>query len=198
MVFIGVDYTTTKHGSIAKFVRCEVCSHEYVYILSRKSTGKALSVLGLHNQEAANRSQSNADSHLREVLEKGCDPVPCPQCGWYQPPMVRRVRQLRLRWMKDVAFVLAALMIVIGFLFLYGRMKVVPNEEGLLAYFGVVLLGCLVCGAVYATRFMLNANYNPNDEDVEKRLALGRERATSKSEFLKQELLTIFQKSVEE
>jgi hypothetical protein len=198
MVFIGTDYTTTKQGSIAKFVCCEACSHEYVYILSRKSVGKALSVLGLHDGEAATRSERNAESALRERLEKGCDPVPCPQCGWYQPPMVVRVRQLRLRWMKDAAFVLAGLWVVVGFFLLYGRMKIVASGEGLLAYFGVVVLACFAWAAVYAIRMALNANYNPNEEAVEKRLEIGKKRATSKAEFLKDEVLTVFQKRDEE
>src|SRR5438445_532876 len=91
---VGFYSVRTKTGSVAKFVTCEGCGYEYVYILSRKSIGKALSIYALHNQEASNRSQRNADLHLQRLLAKSCDPVPCPQCGWYQESMVRRARKL--------------------------------------------------------------------------------------------------------
>jgi hypothetical protein len=91
----GLEATAshTARGSAVKTVRCEACHCQYAYRLSREAVGTSSDFLVADAQAA----KQNASDELRKLLERECDPVPCPTCGWYQRNMVRRARQLRYR-----------------------------------------------------------------------------------------------------
>jgi hypothetical protein len=96
---IGNEYTAYSSGSVDKFVRCEKCGEEYVYALFRDVSARATSLLFADNVGASNRASDRAQGKLERALSQGVDPVPCPNCGYFQPDMVREARRRRLSWM---------------------------------------------------------------------------------------------------
>src|SRR4051794_36030586 len=99
----GQKYTTTLRGRVPKLVKCEQCSLEYVYHLSRSARGEGTSFLFLNNEGAQSSAEGEARARLLAALMKACEPVPCPGCGHVQQHMVPRARQLRHRWMGPAA-----------------------------------------------------------------------------------------------
>jgi hypothetical protein len=99
----AVSYQTTVRGSVPKLVRCEQCGHEYVYLLTVSSWGRATSFLFLDNEGARECSALRAEAVLRSELRHGCAVVPCPSCGRIQEHMVPQAPRLYRRWMKKAA-----------------------------------------------------------------------------------------------
>ncbi|HEV8378880.1 MAG TPA: hypothetical protein VGP99_08515, partial [Tepidisphaeraceae bacterium] len=92
---IGASYTSTATGKIAKPVQCVRCGGEYVYIMERKVTGGGFSFLFVDNDGAAKRAEAAARQNLERKLNDDCDLVACPDCGHYQPQMIRKIRGRR-------------------------------------------------------------------------------------------------------
>jgi hypothetical protein len=74
-----------RSGALLKHVPCENCGTEYVYVLRDTIMARAQA-----SQEEVDR---RAEATLRKKLEEGCEPVPCPACGWYQAHMVAHARR---------------------------------------------------------------------------------------------------------
>src|SRR5687768_14080881 len=106
MIYVGTEWTVTRSGSVLKFVKCEQCNHDFAYWMRRKLESSSFSVLGLDNRGAVNRATEEAEYCLRRSLRRSCDPVPCPECGHYQPDMVEQIRRNRLEWLWIIAIVL--------------------------------------------------------------------------------------------
>jgi hypothetical protein len=102
-LYFGRTYTAAISGTAIKEVRCEECSETYFYKMVRRGEGQGTSPYYLNNAGAERRAQKGAQTQLEKLLRKGVDPVPCPDCGWFQENMVREVRRRRLRWMIWVA-----------------------------------------------------------------------------------------------
>jgi hypothetical protein len=102
-------HSATVHGEILRRVRCENCSHEYAYHMVRSVTADSFDFsmtalrAGLRNPGRADRAvQQTAEETLLEQLEKECDPVPCPACGWYQDGMIAYLKKHHHRWLAVV------------------------------------------------------------------------------------------------
>src|SRR5437763_12084439 len=81
-------------GFVWKHNRCERCQSEYFYRLDRVGKGNHTSYGG--DQFAAQQAADwAARANLDRMLQNDADPVPCPDCGWYQQPMVRAMRDRR-------------------------------------------------------------------------------------------------------
>jgi hypothetical protein len=165
----------TDRGEIRKEVECEACGCEYVYQLCRAAQGRAT---GGDYFTAAHRAREN----LSHALETGCDPVPCPVCGWYQRQMVRRARQLKYRGLFQVSLVLlclGAILFVLGMV-ISGCLASVRAAQPSAAFLPLAILAGAALGAALALqvlKFMLCRRYDPNAEDVESRKQLGRSQA---------------------
>ena len=183
----AMNYTSTVRARIPKLVACEQCSFEYVYIMERTGQGTGTSMLFLDNSGAQDRAAASAHNEVMMKLERSCDPVPCPACGWYQQQMVIRARYLRYRWMTTTAIVL---FIVSGFFLLFALgFTMVKGDEAdvvtLVCVWGVLGLvaGLVVLCPILKRRW--TQQYDPNQEEVETRKQLGQERALGKDEFVK-------------
>jgi hypothetical protein len=177
----GLSQSTfhTEKGSAVKAVVCENCNYYYAYRLSREAVGDSTGFL-VPDYETA---QQRASDKLRELLERGCDPVPCPECGWYQQNMVTRARQLKYRPLLIIGVVLIIIVMVLSFPVIICTFNEGPKGPTLrsgIGYFVLLLIwevalatsaGCL------AARFLLPCFFNPNKADVESRIQLGRSRA---------------------
>ena len=89
----GRKYTAKVTGSVTKSVRCEKCHRQYNYAARRVGIGSGNSVLFLDNEGARRRADRDATKDLERTLAKAIEPVPCPNCRWYQRDMVRLVKR---------------------------------------------------------------------------------------------------------
>jgi hypothetical protein len=172
-------YRTAK-GTAVKAVRCEACNHRYDYQLSRVGVGHSSASLTTPDYEAAQRK---AADDLRKRLERACDPVPCPACGWYQHDMVARARQLRygpLLGASVLLFFLAGILSLAAPIIALSPSASAREARSSIPYFilllvlGVSLATAVVC---LALRFLLALFFDPNRADVTGRIELGRSRA---------------------
>ena len=179
-MYLGNTYTATAAGSVLKLVHCEQCNHEFGYKMSRKAAGDAFSTLGLSNQRAADAAETQAGKRLQRKLAKSCDPVPCPECGLYQPEMVARLRVVRFKWLDNPVFGLILSPIFMS-IFLGGYFA---RQEQPILWFGVLFgVAWGLALAIGLTRTWLNRVIDPNASPANKRIALGKRLSMTKAEF---------------
>jgi hypothetical protein len=160
----------TEKGAVPKTVRCEACNLKYSYLLSREASVPARDWWG-------KAAQQQASDDLRKLLARGCDPVPCPKCGWYQRDMVKRVRHLRYRTL----LLATVLPFIVWFVLSCWVIILLEATAGSLVirFFWYMALvssaGCLLLG------FPLAWLLNPNRGDAASRIRLGRSRARIES-----------------
>lgn len=185
---IGVRYTTTATGEVAKFVTCKKCGHGYGYWMRRVGTGSNTSWFLIGRNSAQGRSSRAAEGELAERLRTEHDPVPCPECGHYQKKMIEPAREEKYGWILPVGIlggiVGGAGIIALGtVLTLFGGrerwMERVKNS--------VLAMACPAAvgipAAALGVKSSLAWRYRPNDDPVEERIARGRERAMSPKEY---------------
>jgi hypothetical protein len=114
MIYFGRRYSAAMTGSVVRRVKCEKCPCEYAYELVRRGTGSGTSPYLLNNAGAQDLAQKQASRRLRKQLENGMDPVPCPDCGWYQVEMVAEIRRRKLRPLVGLALFCLIAAVTIG------------------------------------------------------------------------------------
>ena len=154
-------------GEVVKRVPCEKCGREYVYKMARTGYGRANVILNDYAQDVAT---NKADANLAAALERECEPVPCPGCGWYQPHMFPRARRLRHRWMSRLAvygFPCSVLVAIPG-LILWGYGE--QNRPGSFVWWlGALLLAVaaallLALPVMPVVKFLVCRRYDPNTD----------------------------------
>ena len=182
------DTYCTHKGTALKTVQCEACQSEYVYRISREAVGHSSGFLW-PDYETANQ---RASKELRKLLERGCDPVPCPACGWYQRNMVKRARQLRYAPLVSASVVLFFIAGLMTLFVLIAALADTPTAQArrnngeyfyLFLTYGVILAAAAVC---LALRFLLAWSFDPNAATVESRIQLGRWRTLKKQSCVSQ------------
>jgi len=145
--------------------------------MSRVASGRDCAPYGLGKQRAAQTAHDKAIAAARQELECGCEPVPCPECGLYQPAMVREARRRRLRWMSVMGRRLSFLML--GPIFV-GVIVAVSGKipPAIVTGYWVIVgpLGGLGL-ALWIGQKLLSNRYDPNAVDVENRKRIGRSLA---------------------
>ena len=185
---IWAEYTATVNGTVLKLVPCENCQTEYVYVLERESTGSTACLYSVLGEEGEKRLVSDQEESVQQYLENDFDPVPCPACGHYQRYMFPKLYESGCLWgvaapMAVFAAVgLSVLSLAVRLVAYLGE----PDDQALwrlagpcvaLAVTGVIGVG------FWALQRAKVRNFDPNTEDQEARIAKGRERAVTKSEF---------------
>ena len=189
-------HTATAQGRRLKFVRCEHCSAEYVYVMERETTGAfsrmnvfGETMFGIDN-EAAAHAKSAAEETLAAVLDNDFDPVPCPACGHYQRYMFPKLLGNTGLWARLI--LLAA--IVIGCLAamyaVYHSIRYLqnPTNEGVgppITGWSVLLLLCVLGLVLSIINKVQIRRFNPNAGDPQARIAVGRRLAVTREEFEK-------------
>jgi hypothetical protein len=188
VVVFWTKYTATVGGRVLKFVPCENCPTEYVYVLEREGEGVGTSVYLLNDDGAQSHAMSAAEDTLRQALENDFDPVPCPRCGHYQKFMFPKLMEDRSAWgaaAQVAALLMGALAIVFGAY--WTRIYLVrPNDEALwrmIAAWAVVAAAALASAVLAAARRAREQRFDPNDGDPDARIAEGRRRAITRADF---------------
>ncbi|HET6572745.1 MAG TPA: hypothetical protein VFG68_04015 [Fimbriiglobus sp.] len=183
-------YTATLHGQVLKFVPCENCSTEYVYVLEREGSGVGTSVYMLNDEGAQDHATSAADDTLRSYLENDFDPVPGPTCGHYQRYMFPKLQETRSPWGPAATLVVLAFgcLAAVGGLYWSIAYLQQPNDHALermvAAWSLVVVLGLVGVGLSAIKRSQVR-RFDPNSEDRQARIEKGRSRAVTRAEFEK-------------
>jgi len=162
---IGVKRVAAAQGAVWKVVSCARCQQRYAYLLELEATGEDHDLLFLDGHGSAERARAQAEQNL---LQKGRNvvlPVPCPNCGFYQDDMSRKLKEeVSINRLQIAGLVIAVLSLVpLAFSIPYAWVLTL-----VLAVAGVALLAY---GYVVAFRF------DPNAGDPEPRKALGRRHA---------------------
>jgi hypothetical protein len=115
MFYVSRTYTASVAGSRVREAKCERCSCAYAYEMVRRAEGSGTSPYFLNNAGAEASAQGRAAKRLKKALERGVDPVPCPDCSWYQANMVREMRYRRGRSMVKLAIFGLVIAAIISF-----------------------------------------------------------------------------------
>ncbi len=189
-IFWAKQYTATAQGSRLKFVPCEHCSVEYVYVIEREATGAGVSVYTLNNQGATDKASVEAGLMLSDILENDFDPVPCPVCGHYQRYMFPKLLGNTGAWVRLVLLVVLALGCLTGVIAAYRSISYLlrPADDGfgqlVAAWVVLLLLGVAGFGLSSINKVLIR-RFNPNVDDPQARIAIGRSRAITREEFEK-------------
>ena len=180
---LGETLRCSATATIPKFVLCENCGIEYVYLSTRSGTGEGTNALWMTGAEADQQARAQAQSSLQEALKNAIDPIPCPKCGSYQSSMVPAARKLHLYKRKVYApyVVLFSLPIIFFFWSVYKYADLGWIGWCLLAGSILVPIGA-VAGFIHGT--ISSAAFDPNSLPQSVRLEIGKRHAMTKEDFL--------------
>jgi len=177
-------FEVTTKGRVFKTVACENCRGEFVYLLTRDATGCASTAMFWNRTGTQELAAVRAQAGLRNALERGLDPVPCPACGWYQSAMIPLVRRAHRYWMCVAGSMLVYLAVLFAVL---GGLGLLSKEQDVVAM-GTSLLWAAAwaagigCGLLVVRKGLAD-RLRPNDGDSEARIQLGQQLAKTRAEF---------------
>lgn len=88
----GEKYTVNASGAMWKPIKCSNCNCNYAYLVKHSASGTAENPLWLNRQGSINRAEDRAHKNLEKQIKKINLNYYCPECGYYQPEMIRRMR----------------------------------------------------------------------------------------------------------
>jgi hypothetical protein len=160
MIYAGMHYTASVDGSTYKKVVCEKCSRVYYYQMSRRAQGEGRSAFFLDNSGASERADERAQQNLEQRLANGSEPVPCPDCGWFQAHMVCIIRGRRFDCLYWFIFGLPVIALLLGTAY-FGINDIRFNETP--AFFATLMCVPPFLGAAcWVYRRRLWHAYDPN------------------------------------
>jgi hypothetical protein len=183
----GVEFTTLAKGKAVKKVHCESCGNDYVYLMKRGFEGLETAWLSSTEKKAKDMSKMKAVLGLQMMLDADCELIPCPECGWYQPNMVKKIRQgFRDNFATAGLIMIAvAVVLVLGAFAHFGEQ--VPGADQLQLRHPVLLAFAVPLAALgialYPLGKVLASRKDPNEDDPERRKKLGRRSSISRSEY---------------
>ncbi|HEX8914477.1 MAG TPA: hypothetical protein VF796_19165 [Humisphaera sp.] len=159
-VYIGLKYTSLEIGDTMRQVTCASCGDVYYYKLYRQGTGTGRSPYFIDQEGAADRASRQAAARLARKLATGCDPVPCPTCGRYQPEMVTLLRRQRYQWVGVVGLV--APMVAFFAFVIWAARRHLEFERDPGVFAGGLLLPVALWAAIYGLRRLAEHRYDPH------------------------------------
>jgi hypothetical protein len=157
------EYKSTISGTVVRRVTCEKCACAYAYELVRAASGGATSIYMLNNAGAEYRARTRANKKLRRALERGVEPVPCPDCGWFQAEMVQEARRRLVQGLVPAAAVCltlaGAIALVMGALWLSPPPGGEPSDWRMVGVFGGAGAICLAIRWFMLRRGDLNRRF---------------------------------------
>lgn len=186
---VGIDFCVEVHGRTYKHVVCEKCGERYSYEMERVARSNETSWFFLANEEAKAEARQSAEEVLQRRFARDCDPVPCPQCGWFQGHMISAARQQYRPWMRGlgrlVAFFAVLLAIPGGWFALLEYVNSGSNWTLAIKFAAGAVFTLLIGLGAIVGRICLSWGFDPNKLDQQKRINYGR-RKTVKNDGLEQ------------
>jgi hypothetical protein len=158
-------WVATAHGTVWKVVTCSHCQQRYAFQLELETTGTVGGARVLMDDEGARVAQAKAEENLAKMARNLVFPLPCPNCGCYQPEMVDRLREEGTSNAPMIAGILVAMLSLIPLAFSVPYIWV-ATAIGMSV--GLGLIGYADWAA---------ARWDPNAGNPEQRKARGRKRA---------------------
>jgi len=181
------QYTAKARGAVIKRVACDQCSSEYFYRMERTATGSGTSMYMLDNHGASSQATRSAERALKNALETGFDPVPCPACGAYQQFMIPAMRKEEWTWVMPINIILGLVGVGALVLSVYrtsqhlGRSTNASMSDMLTAWGAFAV----ICGSIIVLtvlKYLTVHDVDPNETDKDARLAIARSRAITREE----------------
>jgi hypothetical protein len=179
------------HGTVTRSryveVRCERCSHDYGYALTRSRRAIGDRYVWQKREAGRKKALEEAGREVEKKLTGGSEVVPCPCCGWIQQGMLEKARRELYpveSWPALFAFLLAGAALA-GLVVLYHleqnfQLNWVTAWGALMAT--ALLMVC--CGIVaFLHQQMRAARFDPNATPAEERIARGQRMVLHRSDF---------------
>ena len=158
-------YRSAQTGSAVKNVHCEQCGKHYSYEVVRRAMGSGSSPFLLCNSAAKSWAQKAAGRKLAAALARAIDPVPCPDCGWFQSNMVAEMRRRGHRWILWIGWGLAGTCWFCALLWFIVAMHTmsrgIEHSQAVLAA-ALAGIGFVIAGLFVGIRHMLISTVDPN------------------------------------
>lgn len=169
LIPIPIPYSTRwvakANGTVWKVVTCSHCQQRYGFQLELETTGQVVGAPLSMDADGARQAQARAQENLAKMGRNVVIPLPCPNCGCYQPDMVE---VLRSEGTSNAPVKVGLLVIVVSLIPLAFSVPYnwVATVVGVAVGFGLIGYGDWAA-----------ARWDPNAGPPEKRKALGRKRA---------------------
>jgi len=166
-VYVGRNFTAALSGSVVRDVTCEKCGCAYHYQLTRRGQGSGTAPYYINQGGAQRRAERGAKKSLEKQLARDTDPVPCPDCGWFQSPMVREIRRRSMRWLNWTALTLGIFgtIVLAGFVgnATRGFDRDLEGDDRTVAIIMAAVLVAVIVGPLLLRLFILRAR-DPNKD----------------------------------
>jgi len=169
MFFYAGKYFTSA-VTVAKLidVTCEKCDCAYRYQLVRRGKGAASAPYYIGMESGRRRAQANACQDAAKKLERGIEPVACPDCGWVQSNMVAEMRRRAGRWLIPVGVISLVVTAAITFIATivateaFHRPLLKMDGQHAVAILSIAIIGCAAGLSAFAARAWWVSQVNPN------------------------------------
>lgn len=162
---VATRWVATAQGAVWKVVTCSHCQQRYAFLLEMETTGTEVGPPLSFGSEGARQAQARAEENLSRMARNVVFPLPCPNCGCYQPDMVERLREEG----TSNALVIAGLIIVV--------LSLIPLAFSVPYIWVATAVGVSVGFGLIGYADWAAARWDPNAGDHEPRKARGRKRA---------------------
>jgi hypothetical protein len=166
---IPIPYATrwmaTAHGTVWKVITCSHCRQRYAFQLELETTGQVVGPPLSLSDEGAKLAQARAEENLSKMGRNVVIPLPCPNCGCYQPNMVEL---LRTEGTSNTPVKAGLIIAALSFIPLAFNIPHIWLATAAGVAVGLGLIGYADWAA---------ARWDPNAGDAEPRKARGRKRA---------------------
>jgi hypothetical protein len=157
-ISVGERYTTHLAGQQWKFVICEYCGCRFLYKMKIEAQGAASSPLWLFRTQAKIEAQSEAYNNFYYEMEHGVRARSCPNCGYYQKEMEKRL--IKKAWKKvwdeiNKLFIIGIVVLFISFFIL-----IVSRPLAIIFFVLYLLFSMLriIQGVIHASTYHPNSN----------------------------------------
>lgn len=184
----GMKYTSTMTGQAPKFVTCEKCAYQYVYLIQAVESASSTDVLFLQKDKTIEESRAMAQRLVEQTLDHAVEVVPCSKCGHIQSHMFPRARFLHLAWMRKAAVICGIGGLILMLPALLWAFAIDPLDgrhfsKFTLVLWSLVLLMFTLAGSFFLARTKGMSRFDPNAAPVETRKQSGADQSVSLEEF---------------
>jgi hypothetical protein len=162
---ISAKHVATVQGTVWKFVSCAHCQQPYAYLLDLEASGESHDLLFMDGKDAAEQAQAKAEENFARKGRNVELPIPCPNCGFFQDDMSRKLKEdASINWLQITGVVIAVL-------------SLVPLAFNISYVWLLTFVLAVVGLALITYGYVVAFGFDPNTGDPEPRKALGRTHA---------------------
>jgi hypothetical protein len=164
VLYVSKVFTVTLAGRVLKHVRCEKCSTEFDYELSRSAAGQGSAPYMIGQDSAQQSAAAAAQRNLQVRLEHEVELVPCPKCRWVNDAAIRIFRRTRHRGWNWLAALSGGFAMFIAAIFYFDAIDVLGRPPSLLAFpvIAILTIGALTVVGSFTLQWLFRRRLAPN------------------------------------